>query len=228
MKRFYKEVSVAGDFSVLLDGKPIKTPSKARLVVPTLPLAEAVAEEWRAQGATIFPATMPLTKLANTAIDRANAQREDIASDLLGFGKSDLLCYRAVEPAELIARQQAAWDPMLEWAHQAFGARLKVTHGIRHIEQDSKAIAALGRVLKAQDGWVLTGLQTATTIAGSLVLALAILEGRLAPSQAFALSRIDEAFQIENWGSDPEAERRARLHAAELDMAGQFMALARA
>ncbi len=223
MKRFYKEVSVGGDFSVLLDGKPIKTPSKARLVLPTESLAAAVAEEWRGQGATIRPATMLLTKLANTAIDRANALREDIASDLLGFGKSDLLCYRAVEPAELIERQQEAWSPMLDWADQAFGARLKVTHGVRHIEQDGEAIAALNRVLKALDGWALTGLQTATTITGSLVLAIAILEGRLTPSKAFALSRIDEEFQAEKWGADPEAEKRARLHAAELEAAGRFL-----
>jgi chaperone required for assembly of F1-ATPase len=228
MRRFYKEVSVGRGFSVLIDGKPIRTPSKARLALPTQRLAEALAEEWREQGATIVPAEMLLTKLANTAIDRAGRLREDIASDLLGFGKSDLLCYRAVEPAELIERQQRAWDPLLDWAHQAFGARLKVTHGVGHIEQDAEAIAALQRAVRAQDGWLLTGLSAATTITGSLVLGLALAEARLSASEAFALSRIDEEFQAEKWGRDGEAENRARQHATELDVAGKFMALARA
>jgi chaperone required for assembly of F1-ATPase len=227
MKRFYRQVSVGGDFSVLLDGKPIKTPAKSRLVLPTQRLAEAVAEEWRSQGTSIVPATMPLTKLANTAIDRAETLRDDIAADLLGFGKSDLLCYRAIEPAELIERQQEGWDPLLDWAHAALGARLKTTHGVGHVEQDAGAIAALDRVLRAQDGWSLTGLQTTTTITGSLVLALAIAQGRLIPAEAFGLSRIDETFQAEKWGRDPLAEKRARLHAIELEMAGRFIELAR-
>lgn len=223
MKRFYKDVSVGGDFSVLLDGKPIKTPAKAKLALPTLGLAQAVADEWRSQGAHVVPATMPLTKLANTAIDRARSLRDDIAADLLGFGKSDLLCYRAIEPAELIEREQAAWDPLLDWAHEVFGARLKTTYGVGHIEQDPEAIAALDRVLRAQDGWALAGLQTATTITGSLILALALARSRLTSANAFALSRIDEVFQAEKWGADPEADKRARLHAAELEAAATFL-----
>jgi chaperone required for assembly of F1-ATPase len=213
---------------VLLDGRPIKTPAKAKLVLPTQRLAEAVADEWRSQGANVIPSTMMLTKLANTAIDRAKTLRDDIAADLIGFGKNDLLCYRAIEPAELIEREQEAWDPLLDWAHDTFGARLKTTNGVGHIEQDPDAIAAFDRALRAQNGWSLTGLQTATTITGSLVLALAIAKGRLTPTEAFALSRIDEMFQAEKWGADPEAEKRARLHAAELDSAGRFMALSRA
>lgn len=228
MKRFYKDVSVADDFSVLLDGKPVKTPAKVRLNLPTPALAEAIAQEWREQGADVLPATMLLTKLANTAIDRAEALRDDIAAELLGFGRSDLLCYRATGPADLIERQQSGWDPLLDWAHQAHGARLKTTHGVGYVEQDAEAIAALDRALRAQDAWTLTGLQTATTITGSLVLALAMGEGRLSPAEAFALSRIDEAFQAEKWGLDAEAEKRARLHAIELEMAGKFIELARA
>jgi chaperone required for assembly of F1-ATPase len=227
MKRFYKEVSVGGDFSVLLDGKPIKTPLKAKLLLPTQSLAEAVAEEWRRQDATLVPSTMWLTKLANTTIDSAGTLHDEIVADLLGFGKSDLLCYRAIEPAELIEREQEVWDPLLDWAHYVFGARLKTTYGVGHIEQDPEAIATFDRVLRVQDGWALTGLQTATTITGSLVLAFAIAKGRLTPAEAFALSRIDETFQAEKWGADPEAEKRARLHAAELEMAGKFIALTR-
>lgn len=228
MKRFYKDVSVADDHSVLLDGKPIKTPANTKLIVPTHALAEAVAQEWREQGSAVIPATMHLTRLSNTALDRAATLRDDIAAEVLGFGKSDLLSYRAVEPAELIRRQQAAWDPMLDWAHETFGARLKTTHGVGYVEQDAAAIAVLDRTLRALDVWTLTGLQTATSLTGSLILALAIARGRLSPAGAFSLSRIDEAFQAEKWGLDAEAEKRDRLRAVELEMAGKFMELVRA
>jgi len=227
VKRFYKEVSVSTDRSILLDQKPILTPAKERLVAPTRDLAEAIAQEWRRQGDVIEPAGMWLTKLANTAIDRAQTLRDDIADELLGFGRHDLLCYRATEPEELIGRQRAAWDPLLDWAGATFGARLKTGQGVRHVEQETKCLAALHDVLRAQDRWTLTGLQTATTLTGSLVLALAIAHSRLSPAEAFALSRIDEEFQSEMWGRDRQAEHRAHLHQAELEMAGKFMALAR-
>jgi chaperone required for assembly of F1-ATPase len=228
VKRFYKEVAIAADLSVLLDGKPIKTPAKVRLVPPTRGLAEAIAQEWREQGIVIRPATMLLTKLANTAIDRAETRRDDIAAELMSFGRHDLLCYRATEPAELIVREQAGWDPLLDWAHQTIGARLKTTRGVGHIEQDVEALAVLEREVRSQDSWTLTGLQTAATITGSLILALAIAHRRLAPAQAHALSHIDEGFQAEKWGLDAQAEARARRHAAELETTGQFMELARA
>ena len=228
MKRFYKQVAVGEDFAVLLDGKPIKTPANARLALPTSQLAEAVAREWRMQAATIDPASMMLTKLSNTAIDRAETLRDDMAAELLGFGRSDLLCYRATAPVDLLARQEAGWNPLLDWAHHVHGARLKTAQGITYIQQDQDAVAALERTLRARDSWTLTGLQTATTITGSLVLALAMAQGRLTPAEAFALSRIDEAYQTEKWGTDTAAEKRAGLHAAELEMAGKFMELARA
>jgi len=228
VKRFYKSVSVGDDHSVQLDGKPIKTPSSVKLVAPTRALAEAIAQEWREQGDSVVPSTMHLTRLANTAIDRAEPLRDDIAGELLRFACSDLLSYRALDPISLRTRQEALWDPVLDWAHQAFCARLKTTHGVLFVEQDEESIAAFERALRELDAWTLTGLQTATSITGSLVLALAIAKGRLSPAEAFALSRIDEAFQAEKWGLDAEAERRARLHAAELEMAGKFIELARA
>jgi chaperone required for assembly of F1-ATPase len=225
VKRFYKVVSVAADNSIRLDGKPIRTPAKATLVAPTRPLAEAIAQEWREQGADIKPASMLLTKLANTAIDRAEPLREDILRELGAYAASDLICYRAAEPIELRARQQAGWDPLLDWARDAFGARLTTTHGVGHIEQDTSAVAVLGRHLQAQDRWRLIAIQSATMLTGSLILALAMAEGRVSAAQAFELSTIDEEFQAENWGPDHEAQKRAQQHAAELAAAALFLSL---
>ncbi len=226
MKRFYKDVTVADDLSIHLDGKAVLTPGKRSLALPTQQLAEAIAREWREQGDDIAPATMPLTKLANTAIDRSTAFREHIMAELIGFARNDLLYYRVSEPAELVMRQQMAWDPLLDWIHQTTGARLATTKGVTHIAQDDTAIAALSRSLHTLDAWTLTGMHAATTITGSLILALALLERRLSHVEAFAASRIDETFQAEKWGLDAEAEARARRLAAELETAAQFMALA--
>ena len=225
MKRFYQNVSVADDRAILLDGKPILSPAKARLVPPTRQLADAIAQEWREQGAEIEPATMHLTKLASTAIDRTATRGNQIVAELVSFGGNDLLCYRAIEPPELAARQQSAWDPLLDWAHKTYGARLHTTEGIGHVRQDPQATSALSGALHAKDAWTLTGLHAATTITGSLILALAISERRLSPQEAFATSRIDETYQTEKWGPDAEAEARAQRLAAELEMAGRFMAL---
>ena len=228
MRRFYKEVSVAADRSITLDGKPILTPAKARLVAPTQSLAEAIAQEWLAQGDVVLPASMPLTRLANTAIDRTEPLRKSIIAELAGFAAHDLLCYRATEPDDLIARQQAAWDPLLDWVHETFGARLLTTHGVGHVQQDAHAVSALTHALETQDAWTLTGLHAATTITSSFVLALALSEGRLSAAEAFATARIDENFQAEKWGLDAEAETRACRLAVELEMAERFMALVKA
>ena len=224
MKRFYKDAAVADDLSIHLDGKPILTPAKRKLALPTRQLADAIAQEWREQGDDVVPATMHLTKLANTAIDRARP--DDVVAELTKYARNDLLCYRATEPAELVRRQQAAWDPLLDWAQQTHGARLATTSGVSHVAQDDKAIAAFGRALQAQDSWTLTGMHAATTITGSLILAFAILGGRLSHTEAFAASRIDEAFQAEKWGLDAEAEARAHRLATEHEAASRFMALA--
>ena len=226
MKRFYKDVTVTDDLSIRLDGKAVLTPGKRQLALPTHQLAEAIAREWREQGDDIVPATMALTKLANTAIDRSTAHREHVLAELTGFARNDLLYYRADEPAELVMRQQKAWGPLLDWVHQITGARLATTKGVAHIAQDDTAIAALSRSLPTMDAWTLTGMHAATTITGSFILALALSENRLSHAEAFASSRIDETFQAEKWGLDAEAEARARRLAAELEIAAQFMALA--
>jgi len=225
VKRFYKDVTIADDLSIHLDGKPILTPAKRKLALPTRQLADAIAQEWPEQGRDILPATMPLTKLANTAIDRGRC--DDIVAELTNFARNDLLCYRATEPDELVRRQQTAWDPLLDWAHETYGARLATTRGVSHSAQDEAAIAALSRVVQAADVWTLVGIHAATTITGSLILALAILKNRLSHTDAFAASRIDESFQAEKWGPDAEAEARTRRLAAELEAASRFMGLAR-
>jgi chaperone required for assembly of F1-ATPase len=227
MKRFYRDAAVAG-LGIALDGKPLRTPGGAMLALPTAALAEAVAEEWRGQGETIEPVRMMLTKLANTAIDGVAPRRAAVIAEILAFARHDHLCYRAGEPPELARRQREAWDPLLGWAEERFGARLATGAGIAAIAQPDEAVAALRRALEARDAFALAGLHVATSILGSLVLGLAVAERRLDAGAAFAVSQIDERFQAEKWGLDAEAEARARHLAKELDAAARFMDFARA
>lgn len=227
MKRFYKSVSVAereGGFDVLLDGRPIKTPLRNSLSLPTRALAEAIAEEWTAQGEEIEPLSMPLNRLANTAIDRGTREREQITADVLRFASSELLCYRA-EEADLAQRQQSAWDPVLAWLAQKHHARLVVTTGMSNIAQPADALLALDQAVKARDDYALTALHAAAAITGSIALALALLEGRLTAAEAFACSQLDESYQAEKWGQDRAAAERAKSLARELEVAARFAAL---
>lgn len=223
MKRFYKDVSVAeegGVYSILLDGKLVKTPVKNALAVPTHALADAIAEEWRAQNEIIDTQSMPLSALAMGAIDSAADARADQA---LAFAKSDLLCYRAAEPAELVARQAAAWDALLDWAAERYDARLAVATGIVFVDQPPDALAALERAMQGRGAFHLTAIHSTAAITGSLVLALALAEGHLNAAEAFAASRIDEAFQAEKWGADAEAEARAARLSGELAAIERFL-----
>ena len=226
MKRFYKEVSIGDGFSILLDGKPVKTPMRKTLVLPTRALAEAIAEEWRKQGEKVDPFGMPLTKLANTAIDRVVGREDEAIGDITAYA-NDLLCYRAEAPADLVARQNQNWDPLLDWTEERYGARLQVRVGITHIVQPEEVVAALRQAVGQYESFVLAALHSAVTICGSLVLGLALADGRLDAEEAFALSQLDERYQAEKWGTDDEAEKRARAIVAELDAATRFMRLAR-
>ena len=239
MRRFYKEVAVSSasaidgeaggpgaGWLVLLDGKPLKTPRGAVLALPNNHLAVHIAAEWRDQGEEIKPLTMLFTKLANTAIDRVQGRTGEVSEMILAY-INDALCYRAARPQELVARQNAGWNPLLEWAAERFGARLKVGTGVAHVSQPEESLAALDSALSAYDPFTLTAIHSAATITGSLVLALAMAEGRLDPYQAFMLSQLDERYQAENWGEDAEAAARSRALAAELSAAGLFMKLAR-
>jgi chaperone required for assembly of F1-ATPase len=227
MKRFYKTVAVAqaGDgFAVLLDGKPVKTPARHALTLPTQTLAAAIAAEWRGQGTEIIVTTMPLLRLANTVIDGIAANREQVIGAILRFGENDLLCYRAHQPPELLARQRAGWDPWLDWARQKHGAAMTVAEGLTHVDQMPEALAALRRPLEELDAFTLGGLHVIASITGSTVLALAVAAGEISGAQAFELSRIDEIYQAEKWGQDAEAAKRATALAHELDKAVELIA----
>ena len=230
MKRFYKEVTVErvpDGFHVLLDGKAVKTPARQTLRLPTTALAGAVAEEWLAQGEDIIPVSMPMLRLANTAQDGVATTRPEVIAAILRFGEHDLVCYRAETPPELLRRQREGWDPMLDWAATELGARLMATEGVGHATQPSEAMTALERAIAAHDVYGLTALHVMASITGSLVLGLALARGAINPAQAFHLSRLDEAFQAERWGTDREAEDRARALARELDVAANFLKLSR-
>lgn len=203
------EPAADGTFRIDLDAKPLKTPAQVEVRVPSRPLADAIAQEWQDQGERIDVKSMHLTQLVVTAIDRTGPSRLLNIDQAVAYGEHDLLCYRATAPRELAARQEAEWQPVLEWVAQTHGARLAVTAGVVHAPQDPAALAALRRRVERTDDLQLTGLRLATGQLGSLVLALALLEGWAGADRAFDLSQIDEGFQIERWGDDAEAcERR--------------------
>lgn len=218
MKRFFRTATVGErgeDFAVLLDGRPIKTPGKKVLALPLRAQADAVAAEWQAQAEDFDPGAMVLTKCANTALDRVAGNEQAVIAGLTA-NFSDLICYRAVGPDALTARQRAAWDPMVAWAAECLGARLETGIGAAYIVQPDETIVRLQRALSPYDAFALTVLASAAALLGSLILSLAIAEGRLTTEEAFALSRLDESFQSERWGRDEEADARAERLFAEL------------
>ncbi len=230
IRKFYKSVDIAEQdnaFVIRLDGKPVKTPHRALLLLPNKRLADAVADEWRAQDVELDPSTMPLTRLAYAAIDTEPTHRVRIRNEIVAFGRADLLCYRAETPAALVARQASAWDPMLDWAAERFGARLVAGAGINFIDQPPAGLSALADVVAQYGDLELAALHGAASITGSLVLALALAEGRLDAAGAFTLSRLDETFQSEAWGRDTEAEARSARLADELQAIERFLRLAR-
>lgn len=222
-RRFWREVAVApeGDgFALRLDGRPVRTPGGALLAAPTRAFAEAMAEEWRAQGETVDPAAMPATRLANTAIDRLPGARGAVAEMLSAYAGSDLLCHRAEAPARLVERQRVAWDPVLAWAAEALGASLAAGEGVMPVRQDPGALARLHARVLAMPPFRLAAFHDLVTLTGSLVLAFAAVEGWLAPEEVWSLSRLDEDFQAEDWGVDEEAaEAAAACRDAFLDAA---------
>jgi chaperone required for assembly of F1-ATPase len=228
MKRFYKSASVGsadGAFQVLLDGKPLKAPSGASFNLPTRALAEAVAEEWSAAGETVELHGMLLTRLAFAAVDSVAKNRDHVVEQVVGFARSDLLSYRAEYPSALIVRQEAVWDPYLDWAAERYGARLVTASGIIHTPQPDAAIAALEKTVRARDDFALAALHAATTLTGSLVLALALIDAHQNADAIFAAATVDETFQAEKWGRDAEAEARRRGHARELAATERFVRL---
>ena len=228
MRRVYSKVATVaadGRYGVMLDGKTLKTPARRDLVVPSAALAAAIAAEWDAQHGDIRPATMPLTRLAATAIDRTARQRELVAAETANYAGTDLVCYRAEHPPALIARQQETWQPLIDWAMRRYDAGLAVTNGIVPQPQPPATLKAFAAAVAAQDDFRLTALHTATAACGSLVIALALLEGRLDAEAAFAASQLDETFQIEAWGEDAEAAARRHALAEDIAAAARFVQL---
>lgn len=229
-RRFWTSARVerAGDgWQVMLDDKPIRTPGKLPLLLPTRALAEAVVAEWEAQTDAIDPNTMPLTRAANSAIEKVTPQFVAVADMLAAYGETDLLSYRASAPAALAERQAAGWDPLIDWAARALKAPLKITEGVIPVAQDPDALARLRARLAPLTPWQLTALHDLVTLPGSLILGLAVLEERLDADAAYALSRIDETFQTEQWGRDDEAETAAAARLEAMRVAGRLLHLLR-
>lgn len=224
-KRFWKEakaVQVDGGFTIELDGRSVKTPAKSPLVVPTFKIAEAIVGEWDAQEEKIEPATMPVTRTSNSAIDKVSVQFDEVAAMLADYGDSDLLCYRATHPEGLIARQAEQWDPILDWAADALGVRLMPVSGIMHQPQDGESLRILSDQVKSLTNFELAAFHDLVAISGSLVLALAVTFQRIGVEEAWALSRLDESWQEEQWGEDEEALELAKKKRADIVNAAWF------
>ncbi|TCP40462.1 ATP12 family chaperone protein [Rhodovulum marinum] len=232
LKRFWTlaEMGEAEDgFTVLLDGRAVRTPAKAALVVPTRAMAAAIAAEWDAQEREVQPRTMPVTRAANAAIDKVRAQHEEVAALIAAYGESDLLCHRADSPAELVARQAAAWDPLLDWARDALGAPLVPTAGVIPCAQPEASLAALRARVTGLDAFALTALHDLVALSGSLVIGLAATEDAVAPvERLWEISRIDETWQEEQWGVDDEAAGIVAAKRGDFLQARRFLDLARA
>lgn len=229
-RRFWKQATVrdiGAGYEVALDDKPIRTPGKLPLLLPTRALAEAIAAEWDAQDGVIDPNTMPLTRAANSAVEKV-APQFDAVADMLGeYGGTDLLCYRATEPDALVAAQAKDWDPLIDWSATHLRAPLRITQGVIPVAQDAGSVAQMRERIGQLDPFALTALHDLVTLPGSLVLGLAVLEGRLSAEQAFTLSRLDEEFQASRWGRDPEADEAAENRRQAMLSAERFWHLSR-
>ena len=241
MKRFYKQVSVGpanvgpasvdpasgeqGGYAVLLDGRPIRSPAKRALDAPTEALAQVMAEEWDAQGEKIIPADMPITALPYPALDHIGPNRDAILAELAGYGETDLICYFAGDDRELMARQEAAWRPMLVWSEGDLGIALKETTGIMPVTQDADVSARFMNHLSGFDDWRLAAISEATSLSGSIVLGLALACSAIDADGLYQASLVDELYQAENWGSDHEADERRRNILASLANAERYLGL---
>lgn len=223
MKRFWTQVAVDADRVVTLDGRPVRTPGRVPLALPTDALAALVAGEWRAVPETVDPRSMPLTGLANAAIDRIAPDPATFAAGLAAYGESDLLYYRAVSPDPLIARQQAAWDPWLDWARTRYDVHFETTAGIVHRAQPAATLARLAEAVAALDAFRLAGLSPVVTITGSLVLALALIEHAGDGDTLWAAANVDEDWQAELWGADTLAAQALANKRREFDAASAFL-----
>lgn len=228
MKRFYRDAAAtpAGTgWEIALDGRPVRTPGRRPLVVPSERLANAIADEWRGQGDRIDPRSMPLTGLANAAIDRVAPDPEGFARGLARYGESDLLCYRAEGPAALAARQAERWDPILAWARRRYDVDFELVCGVMHRPQAEATLAQLGKAVAARGPFALAALSPLVTVSGSLLIALALAEGAIGPEDAWAAAALDDLWQVEQWGEDAEAARALAARRADFDAGYRFLRL---
>lgn len=228
MKRFWKEASLEpeGDgWGIRLDGRPLKTPARLPLVVPSQPLAKAIAEEWRSIGETIDPRAMPLTGLANAAIDKVAPDAQAFGQGLARYAQADLACYRAEGPRALVERQEREWDPLLAWARRRFDVDFATTSSLMHVEQPEGTVKQLGHAIGTLDPFRLAGLSPLVTIGGSLVASFAVLERAITPDEAWAAVSLDERWQLEQWGSDLEAETALENRRRDFLAAARFLKL---
>jgi chaperone required for assembly of F1-ATPase len=228
VKRFYREAAAApgeGGVAILLDGRPVKTPARNPLVVPTAALGAAIAAEWNGQGEEIDPRAMPLTGLANAAIDRVSPDPAAFARGLAAYGESDLLCYRSEGPPTLVQRQEEGWDRLLAWARRRYDVDFETVCGVMHKAQPSETVERLARAVTARDPFRLAALSPLVTISGSLVVALALAEGEIGLDEAWAAATLDEAWQAEQWGADPLAAQALETRRRDFDAAYRFLTL---
>lgn len=228
MKRFYTDVAVVAQvdgYAIHLDGRPVRTPARAPLLLPALSLAQAVADEWRAQGEEIDPAGMAFTGLANAAIDHIAPNPAPFAADIAAYATTDLLCYRAQGPQTLVDRQVAAWDRLLDWARTRYDVAFVTTQGILPVPQPEETLARLRAAVLGLDPFMLAGLSTLVTISGSLVCGLAIVAGGHDVDAIWHAAEIDDAWQVERWGEDDQAAARTAKRQADFAMAGAFCAM---
>jgi chaperone required for assembly of F1-ATPase len=228
-KRFYKEAGVTeaeGGFAITLDGKPIRTPSRRQVVIPSRDLADAVAAEWAAQGETIDPMTMPLTRVANSVVEGVVDRVDLVRDDLAKYFESDLLFYRAGYPEGLVAREAAHWDPVLFWAAEALGAHFILSEGVMHVKQPEALQAA--RAALPGDAWSVAALHVVTTLTGSALLALALAHGARDAGQVWAAAHVDEDWNIEQWGLDEEAAARRATRLRDFEAAVAVLAAVKA
>ena len=228
MKRFWNAAAAARSddgWRIELDGRPVRTPERKLLLVPGERIADAIADEWNAAGEKVDPGAMPLTGLANAAIDRVAPYPEQFAAGPARYGESDLACYRVDTPRELVARQQESWDKLLAWARRRFDVDFATTCGILHVTQPEATVQRLAHAVTTLDPFRMTALSSLVTIGGSLIAALALLEGAMTAEQAWDAVTIDERWQLEQWGSDAEAEAVLERRRRDFFAAAKFLEL---
>lgn len=228
MKRFWSQATIEHSdrgYAILLDGRAVKTPAKSNLIVPTEKMARAIAAEWDAQTKAVQPDTMPITRAANSAIDKVRVQFDEVTDLILAYGEADLLYYRADTPTALVERQNEQWNPLVDWAKSRYGVTPVIGQGVMYVAQEPDILAKVAPVVKKMSEFQVAAFHDLVGITGSLILGLAVFDGFVSAATAWNLSRVDEDWQIEQWGQDDEAEIVAGQKQASMVDADTFLQL---